>query len=226
MSLNAARGIDNATTLAHIDIGSFQGLYARAERPVYAPSKAAGIDLDGALFAGKEVARSIYFAPAAIDTHMLHFNHWVKKANGSEKLFAHVRDGNRSQYEAIFIRGDEEVLAEAAARSGLDVGEARRTLKRYVIARQEAFDSPLGVLGVETCARMLCSIVTDPQEYPSGVYLAYAPSGGPPKLLFAQFSQLTRLEILEAVGRSKFWGQEHDHSSGTDATRVRDTPRC
>src|SRR5205823_6536153 len=157
-----------------------------AERPVYAPSKAAGIDFDGALFEGKEVARSVYFAPAAIDTHMLHFNHWVKKARGSEKLFAYVRDGDRKQYEAIFIGCDEDVLAKVVARCGVDVDEGTRTLEKYTVARRDAFNSALGVLSVETCARMLCSIATKADEYPSGVYLAYAPNGTGPKLTFAE----------------------------------------
>lgn len=205
MSLNVYRGVDNATTLTHIDIGSFQGLHARAERPVYAPSKAAGIDVGGALFDGKEVARSVYFAPAAIDTHMLHFNHWIKKARGSEKLFECVRDGDRKQYQAILIRCDEGVVLEVATRCGVDVGEATRTLEKYAVARREAFDSALGVLGVETCARMLCSIVSNPDGYPSGVYLAYAPNGTGPRLTFAEFSQLSRLGVLEAGGRSMQW---------------------
>ena len=203
MSLNAKRGIDNATALTHIDIGSFQGLYARAERPVYASSKAAGIDFDGAMFEGRELARSVYFAPAAIDTHMLHFNHWIKKARGSEKLFECVREGDRNQYEEIFIHCNADALREASIRYGVSVDEAVRTFKKYVVARREAFDSALGVLSVDVCARMLRALVTNPDEYPSGVYLAYAPNGTAAKLLFTEFSQLSRLAIVEALGRSK-----------------------
>src|SRR3989442_15143419 len=98
-------------------------------------------------------------------------------------LFDGVRAGDRKRYEAIFPRCDEEALAEAATRCRVDVNEATRTLRKYEFARREAFNGALGVLGVETCARMLSSIVTSPAEYPSGVYLAYAPNGAAPKLL-------------------------------------------
>ena len=208
MSLNAACGFDNSAILTSIDIGSFQGLYARAERPVYAPSKAAGIDFAGALFEGKEVARSLYFAPASIDTHMLHFNHWVKKAGGSEKLFSNVRGGDRHQYDAIFMRCDQRVLRNVAAACGLDPAEAEQTMLKYAEARKGAFAGSLGVLRVDTCARMLTALVRNPDHYPSGVYLAFAPYGAAPRLTEAGFRELSRLKLIEAIGRSEEWREE------------------
>ncbi len=71
------------------------------------------------------------------------------------------------------------------------------------MARREALDSSLGVLGVDVCAQMLRALVRDPDEYPSGVYLAYAPHGTVPKLLFADFAKLSRLAVVEALGQSK-----------------------
>ncbi len=63
MALNRRLCRENDKDFTHILVGSYQGLYARDGRPVYAPSKAYGIDLCTSLVEGREVAKCIYLAP-------------------------------------------------------------------------------------------------------------------------------------------------------------------
>lgn len=201
MTLNSARGIDNGKLLTYIDIGSFQGFYARAQRPLYAPSKAAGIDFCTALWEGREVRRCIYFAPALIDTHMVHENHWIKKAGGSVEFFRYILDGPVDRYRAIFIKCDVTVLREAASVLGIDLEKTLQTFDRYRSIRQEAFEGNPGVLGVNECAGMLVKIAIEPDQYPSGVYFANSMPGEGPALWHTSFSELSRRDLFERVAR-------------------------
>ena len=204
MALNAARGVDNAEFFTYIDVGSFQGLYVRAQRPLYAPSKAVGIDLCTALWEGREVRRCIYFAPALIDTHMLHENHWVKKAGGSGEFFRHMLEGPVDRYWAVFIKCDVTAIREAASVSGIDLETILQAFDRYCSIRQEAFKGSPGVLGADECAAILVKIAMEPDQYPSGVYFANSMPGEGPALWQALFSELSRGDLFERVGRRLF----------------------
>lgn len=205
MAVNKARGVNSAEALTYIDVGSFQGLYARAQRSLYAPSKAVGIDLCTALWEGKEVHRCIYFAPAAIDTHMLHRNHWVTKAGGSEEFFDKVFRGGRKLYREIFIECNEDAVRAATAEFASSRAEIVAAFEKYRVARQEAFRKDLGVLPPEDCGEMLIKMLVEPERYPCGVYLASGCPEGQPTLEWVGFDELSRLDSFKRKAQEIPW---------------------
>jgi NADP-dependent 3-hydroxy acid dehydrogenase YdfG len=205
MHLNAGLGVDNAITLSHIDVGSFQGLVPRAERALYVLSKGAAIDLAAAMQAGGELHRSLYFAPGPVDTHMLHRNHWVVKARGSAELFDGLWARDAPAYKAAFIDGDAAPLLEAARGRGEDSEETAAAFDRYRTARGEARLSDWGILDVDVCARMLAAMVESPVQFPSGLYVATSRVDVGPRLRFVKFDRLTRLRVVEAEGHDVPW---------------------
>lgn len=200
MAVNNSRGIDNTKELTYIDIGSFQGLYARAERPIYAPSKAAGIDFCTALNEGREVKRCIYFAPGPIDTHMLHRNHWVTKSQGSAEFFQRIFQANAEIYRAIFIDCDESVFRREASAYTFELDKLLEVFEKYCSIRLESFEKEPGILRPEDCASTLSNLITQPDLYRSDVYLACAISGRG-TLRMMEFSDLSRLDVFEREGR-------------------------
>jgi len=205
MALNVQRGVKNSDFLSYVEVGSFQGLRARGGRAIYAASKAAGIDLCSALLDGHEVLRSIYFAPAAIDTHMLHRNHWVHKARGAQALFDQILHSDLSLYHAVFIDCDEEAFRRAVSVSGERLDLALGNFKAYVAVREETKHGELGLLSADVCAKMLLSLVTQPAIHSSGVYLASCAARSGPSLCFARFADLDRLQRLQEVGQLVRW---------------------
>ena len=205
MRLNTGLGVDNAATLSHIDVGSFQGLVPRAERGLYVLSKGAAIDLAASMHAGGELQRSLYFAPGPIDTHMLHRNHWFVKAHGSCELFDELWTQDAAAYHAVFVNGDVAPLLEAARSRGDDVAETTAAFDRYRTERQKALLSEWGILDVGVCAEMLAAMVESPAKFPSGVYVATSRGDVGPRLRFVEFDRLARLRVVEAEGRDVAW---------------------
>lgn len=214
MQLNASLGVDNAATLTHIDVGSFQGLVPRAGRGLYALSKGAAIDLAAAMQVGRELHRSLYFAPGPIDTHMLHRNHWVVKAHGSSDLFDALWAGDAAAYKAAFVDGASAPLLDAARSRGEDLAEMEATFDRYRTFRQEARASEWGILDVEVCAEMLAAMVESPKQFPSGLYVATSRGGIGPRLRFVEFDRLARLHVVEEGGHDIPW-EAPDADSGS-----------
>jgi NADP-dependent 3-hydroxy acid dehydrogenase YdfG len=203
MGLNRRLQRNNSTDFSHILLGSFQGLYARERRPIYAPSKAYGIDLCTSLAEGAEVARCVYFAAGPIDTPMLHRNHWVKKANGSETFFEEMLRGPRERYTSIFVRCDETAL-DLAAGDGhrFEAESLRLAMARYEAERRAAFSGELGVLGVEACGRILADIV-ESNDLPSGVYINLpAQKGARLVLSMVPFRDLDRARAFRAAAKN------------------------
>jgi|SRR5579863_606519 len=197
MSLNELRRIQNSERFTNVLVSSFQGLHARADRPVYAPSKAYGIDLCTSLSAGQEVAKCICVVPSSIDTPMLHRNHWVTKSGGSEDFFNKMLDGPRGRYCSIFVDGDEAALDEAASEEPVGTTSGfRGIMRKYVAARLAAQSAPLGILSAEACASALAEIVISSQS-DSGVYVL-TPASGATKAAVKKvpFSSLDRRGIL------------------------------
>jgi short-subunit dehydrogenase len=193
MRLNDRAGRHNNEEFTHVDVGSFQGLYARDGRPIYAPSKAYGIDLCTSLVEGREVARCIYLAVGPIDTPMLHRNHWVRKAGGSEEFFKKVLGGSRDSYRSIFVCCDEAALEAAASEESPREAESLRVaMQRYRAKRSAAYAGPLGVLSSEDCAGALARVLMlDHLE--SGVYMPVQKSEGAEIVVkMATFRSLSR----------------------------------
>lgn len=196
MALNNRRGLPNSKTLIHILVGAFQGLKVRANRSLYASTKAWGLDFCTSLAAGAEVAKCIYAAPVPIDTPMLHKNHWVNKAGGPENFFEAVLNRTRAEYDSIFRACDDSVLREVG-RKGFEseLESLGAALVRYREERIRAHDSDLGVITAAYCASVLLNIV-ERSNSESGVYLI---TDKPPT--FAKFDQLNRYNMFLSVAK-------------------------
>jgi short-subunit dehydrogenase len=177
LSLNAQRGINNASEFTLIDIGSSHALDASAGRALYASTKAMSLDLCIAMNEGKEAARIIYIAPGPIDTHMLHRNHWVSKGQGPEEFIAHVRALPPDRYRAIFQMCDEDAFEEAASSSGLHSNQLRAIFRRYKDRRMEQENAESGIIQPNDLANRLVEIAIDADAYPSGLYFIQSPGG-------------------------------------------------
>jgi short-subunit dehydrogenase len=199
MALNAQFNWPNDEAFVHVLVGSFHGLHASAGRSLYGPSKAFGIDLCASLFAGAEVARCMYIAPGPIDTPMLHRNHWVAKAGGSESFFDKMLDGPADEYESIFLHCEEAALERVArAESGSGAGPLKDVFARYRDERRKAREREMGVLDPQVCATAVVDrIMLSDSE--SGVYVLRADQGGTGLVCeVAAFSSLDRGNVLSS----------------------------
>lgn len=106
MALNREFGVDNSRRLKLCKVGSFQGIHLRPGRPVYAPSKAIGLDTAQALALGAEAQTVIYLAVGPIDTHMLHYNLWGKAGGDQEFIRDLYIHRDLDLYRAAFVDGD------------------------------------------------------------------------------------------------------------------------
>jgi short-subunit dehydrogenase len=195
MKLNAEAGIDNAACLTHADIGSFQGLNVRADRAIYASSKAAGIEFAAGLNFGKEVFRSIYLAPGPIDTHMLHRNHWVVKSHGAAEVLDDLRTSDRDLYQKIFVDCDDQALSTLIVDKGLST-ETSTHFSSYKEHRSEARAAEYGVLGIDECATAIAKVLESPSQGPSGVYLITRPPSRGVVVRFTDFAALNRSRMF------------------------------
>jgi short-subunit dehydrogenase len=202
MRLNHRLRRQNHTEFTHMLVGSFQGLYARKRRPIYAPSKAYGIDLCTSLVEGREVAKCLYLAAGPLDTPMLHRNHWVKKAKGSEEFFQRILDGPRERYRSIFVHCDQATLENAAHDEfRADVEALRIAMRKYRAQRKEACAAELGVLSAECCGSVLASILVSAQSQ-SGVYMVRAGAEGTGVLVtMATFKSLDRGRVFKSAAK-------------------------
>ena len=183
MSLNDRLGWQNNERFTHILVGSFQGLNVREERSIYAASKAFGIDLCASMVAGCELAKCMYVAPGPLDTPMLHRNHWVSRAGGSEEFFDKVLKDTRDRYRLIFVNCDE---------SPLETQELRDSMSRYRKERHATCVGTLGILAPEACATAVVDVLMSP-EAESGVYgLTADEKGSVAALTMVRFSELDR----------------------------------
>lgn len=200
MSVNDRLHRRNDRYLTHILIGSYQGLYARGGRPLYAPSKSYGIDLCTSLVEGREVSKCIYLAPGPIDTPMLHRNHWVTRAGGPADFFSEVLVGPRETYRSIFVDCDERAL-ESRARDGftLELKNIAAAMKRYQTIRRETREEEFGILSPRACAHVAAGMLTR-SDLQSGVYV---PRPGmdeaKPIVEMAAFSSLDRRVLFKSA---------------------------
>lgn len=193
MALNDRLGVRNDKQFTHVLVGSSHGLYARGGRPLYAPSKAYGVDLCTSLFDGQEVAKCIYVAAGPIDTPMLHRNHWVTKARGPEKFFNWVFSARPDKYRPIFVNCDETALDDAASEwRAAEKIRLRAAMSEYKAERSRAYSEDTGVLSPESCAaQMVDVILSDGSE--SGVYmLTIGSQPNVPSVKVVAFSKLDR----------------------------------
>lgn len=202
MDLNASRGLKNEDVLTHVLVGSSQGLYARRERAVYAASKAYGIDFCTSLAEERALARSVYLAVGPIDTPMMHRNHWVNKAGGSEDFYDRLLEADSSAYRSIFVDCDDAAV-QAAARTYLPAGAqgVLRTMTGYRRVRSKQFDEELGVLSPAECAEGLVQIISK-SGWGSGVFMMRPPKRGKRlSIAFAPFTELSRRQLFDSVCR-------------------------
>lgn len=199
MQLNSRSGTDNSTSLIHVDIGSFQGLKARADRSIYISSKAAGVSFAASLAAGRELYRSIYLAPGPVDTHMLHYNHWVVKAGGSEAEFGRLKAAPRDMYRSVLVDCSDKSLHSLFRYGKHEAMALQQQFERYKEARAEAHLGALGIISPEDCAQVIHDLVTDSKNHQSGVYLVGRRQNGSRILEFRAFEEL---DIISKFGFS------------------------
>jgi short-subunit dehydrogenase len=194
MELNYRLGTDNSKDFTYVLVGSLQGLRPRKGRPIYAPSKAYGVDLCTSLDDGREAANCIYIAPDLIDTPMLHRNHWVMKAMGSEQFFERILNAPTETYKSIFLSCDDATL-ECAAQDEFasDMRNLQMALARYRAVRAEASER---IVKPEACAAAIADIVVADSSKP-GVYVLTADDkAGKVKVKMAPFSEMDRRRIF------------------------------
>jgi NAD(P)-dependent dehydrogenase (short-subunit alcohol dehydrogenase family) len=201
LALNARLQLAHENSFSQILIGAFQGLEIREGRQLYASSKAWGIDLCTSLVAGTEIARCIYAAPGPIDTPMLHRNHWVKKAKGSEQFFDAVLRGPRAEYESIFLRCESRTLIKVARRRpATETVKLHETMNVYRVERSNAQLARLGVLSAGSCAAVLVDTELC-HERGSGVYLIGTSQNGEPFIKMTTFDALDRNRLFLSLAR-------------------------
>jgi short-subunit dehydrogenase len=200
MAVNRQFCVENDEEFTHILVGSYQGLFARDGRPLYAPSKAFGIDLCTSLVESGEVMKCIYLAPGPIDTPMLHRNHWVTRAGGTEEFFSVTLGGPPKIYRSIFVDGDESILERVARQKfSPELRDLREAMKRYRAVRREAFEEELGVLSPGACASVLTDMLTR-RDLVSGVYSLMPNAAGTEAIVkMATFASLNRRLTFESV---------------------------
>jgi short-subunit dehydrogenase len=200
MALNRRLCRENDKDFTQILVGSYQGLYARDGRPIYAPSKAYGIDLCTSLVAGREIAKCIYLALGPIDTPMLHRNHWVTRAGGSDNFFNKALGADPKIYKSIFVKCDEVVLERMAhEKFAPELANLRIAMGRYRGVRRAAFLEELGVLSPTACGSALTDMLTC-RARGSGVYSLTAEGTGSEAVVkMATFVSLDRRLTFESV---------------------------
>lgn len=199
MALNAERDHDNTKVLTHVLIGSLQALDTRAERSIYAASKAYGLDLCAGLSRGHELANCIYLALGPMDTAMLHWNHWTAKVGGSNRFFQYIFAGDPDRYKSIFMDCNESALV-AAAESAFpdDLQTLVLKFKEYRRAREQAFNSEVGVLNPNASAQLLTSLLAKGLD--SGLYSLNCQKGRM-SMKMATFEQMSRKDLFFSVAR-------------------------
>ena len=175
LEFNQRNGFASREALTFIDIGSLHGLTSSAGRPLYAATKAFGLDLCISMRRGGEVCRAIYAAPGQIDTPMLHRNHWVSKERGSPEFFKHVRSLGTVRYRDIFVECDDSAFREVVSTSGLEPRELNQTFSRYKLLRSQGFERADGILCPVELADHLVRILGDAAVHQEGVYMFSAP---------------------------------------------------
>jgi hypothetical protein len=197
MTLNALLRKNNGKEFIHVLAGSFQGLKMRAERSLYAASKAYGLDLCAALAKGGELSKCLYLAIGPMDTAMLHWNHWTAKLGGSNRFFQSIFAGDPSVYRSVFIECNDDALATAAEPAfSSDLVALKATFKNYKDVRKNAFHSELGVLEPNRCAKLLDRLL-ESENLESGVY-ALTAAGDKIVVKMARFAPLDRAKLFES----------------------------
>ena len=195
MKLNAGCGRDNSRNFTFVLIGSFQGLYAREGRSIYAPSKSYGLDLCTSLAAGNEIARCIYIAPRLIDTPMLHRNHWVTKSGGSSSFFDSLLRGPRNRYTDIFVNCNEAVFEKELSEAVLAEAEALRTaMAKYRSLRAQILMGG-DTLSPKVCAAAITRILVA-RQVDSGVVTMSSAENGETCFSITPYSSLDRRKML------------------------------
>jgi len=176
LNINAKRRFKSCESTTIVDFGSLHGLIASPSRSLYAASKFGSIALCSSLLRNKEVRRCLHVAPAAIDTYMLHANHWCIKAGGPASLVDAVRSQGTT-YDRIFVDCDRSAFEEACSEHSFDAAAMRHIFERYSAERRNRLQSPEGILSRSQISAFLDAMVADENIYPSGVYILRAPGG-------------------------------------------------
>ncbi len=191
LALNKRLGFDSPGRLSFLEIGSLRGLQVSPGRAAYAASKAFGLDLCISLDQEGQVKRTLYIAPGPIDTHMLHRNYWATKEGGPVEFLDYVRTKRAELYRDIFIRGDDQAFAEAAASGRMSRHALAPVFERYQARRIAQLADPRGILDAAELAERLVDLAVDAAAHPSGAYVFTAP-GGRMQMEKLDFSDLIR----------------------------------
>lgn len=199
LQLNLALGHDSAKSLAYVDIGAMHGLNATAGRSLYAAAKSFGLDFCASLQSGNEINRCIHFAPGPIDTHMLHRTHWVNRAGGSPMFFDEIYMHNLPEYENIFIFCKSESMRKAARVAAVDERILLLQLENYVAHRTVVMDSTVGIIAPGACAYGIIEIMSVPEQYAPGLYIAIASVDAGLNVSYFPFMQVNRSQLAPTM---------------------------
>ncbi len=138
MKLNEDNNFDNSRNFRLCEVGSFQGVDVRGGRPVYAPSKAAGLDFCQSLTRGNEAEVVSYIAVGPVDTYMLHANHWSTKAGGDKQFIDSIFSSDSEAYKAIFIDGNQQYFESYISNFDETVqAKLKETYSKYLQTREK-----------------------------------------------------------------------------------------
>ncbi len=131
---------------------------------------------------------------------MLHRNHWVTRAEGSEGFFNEALGGPPKTYKSIFVDCDEAILERIAReRFAPELTNLRMAMRRYAVVRREAFQEELGVSSPAACGSLMTVMLTC-HELVSGVYSLRAKGmGSEATVKMATFVSLDRRLTFESV---------------------------
>jgi short-subunit dehydrogenase len=190
LAVNQALGFKNSDELTLVDVGSLHGLVAAGNRSLYGATKAMGLDLCASLQRGGEIKRAIHVAPGAIDTHMLHRNHWVSKEGGPIEFLEALKDQGGTLYEDVFVMCNETGFARAASRY---LNPLNDVFHRYKRRRKKQFKHKHGVLNPIDVAHRVVKLLK--KKSSSGVHILTAPKGIV-RMQNLKFTEIRQVQML------------------------------
>jgi short-subunit dehydrogenase len=194
LELNQSLGYKNSEELTLVDIGSVHGLQAAENRSLYGSTKAMGLELCASLHVGGELKRAVHVAPGAVDTHMLHRNHWVAKERGPADFIDTLKAEAAGIYENVFVSCDDIIFGEHVTAKRLDEAGLREIFERYKKRRRQQFLHKNGVLTATTAAATLVKILDHEDSH--GIYVLTNPNGEM-KMRHLTFSEVSRAQWFD-----------------------------
>ncbi|MBI2122243.1 MAG: SDR family NAD(P)-dependent oxidoreductase [Candidatus Sungbacteria bacterium] len=166
MRVNRKYGVANKRRLRLCEVGSFQGLMPRGGRSIYCLTKGGMIDFCQALANG-ELEHVVYIAPPSIDTPMLHFNHWVTKAQGDKTFWENIYMKDIALYRSIFLNCNHTLTYSHFARFPKnEQRKLNRAFRDYERIRNQYLNAKEGVATVTEVSETVIHYTFNPLQRP------------------------------------------------------------